>query len=517
MATLNRGKKPLISWADSARALVDRRSIAMLFLGFSAGLPILLIFGTLSVWLHEAGIKRSTVTFISWAALSYSFKFIWAPLIDRLPVPYLSSLIGRRRSWMLVSQFSLMFAIFWTSFFDPQVAFTMTAVGAVLIGFCSATQDIVIDAYRIESAQSDMQAILSAMYIAGYRVGMLVAGACALWLADWWGGADYNFSVWSKVYRTMACAMLVGIATTIIIKEPAVQLSQNTSFRYVGDYIRFLIGFLLAVTAFVFGFILFPGTENFLKKHIIGHFSLAPHLSSFLIESLRVVFSIFCGALMVWGTIKFRIVNYGHFRETYIDPIADFLKRYKKTAIVILALIGIYRISDILMGVIANIFYLDMGYTKSQIATYTKFWGLLATMVGGFVGGVFSVRYGTMRMLFLGALLASSTNVLFAYVATQQPNETLLLSVIVADNMSAGIAAAAFVSFLSSLTSVSFTAMQYAIFSSMMTLFPKLLAGYSGGMVDNLGYEIFFVITALIGVPVLLLIIWVGRIVSVSR
>jgi PAT family beta-lactamase induction signal transducer AmpG len=163
------------------------------------------------------------------------------------------------------------------------------------------------------------------------------------------------------------------------------------------------------------------------------------------------------------------------------------------------------------MGVIANVFYLDVGFTKSQIATYTKFWGLWATIGGGFIGGILSVRYGVMRTLFLGALLSAATNVLFAYVSRQGPDEMLLLMVIVADNGSAGIAAAAFVAYLSSLTSVSFTAMQYAIFSSIMTLFPKILAGYSGGIVDSVGYELFFIGTAIVGIPVLFLIIWAGR------
>jgi PAT family beta-lactamase induction signal transducer AmpG len=164
------------------------------------------------------------------------------------------------------------------------------------------------------------------------------------------------------------------------------------------------------------------------------------------------------------------------------------------------------------MGVITNIFYLDTGYTKSQIATYTKLWGLVATIAGGFVGGVLSVRYGIIRILFVGALLSAATNFLFAYVAGQPPDELLLLMVIVADNVSAGLAAAAFVAYLSSLTSVSFTAMQYALFSSIMTLFPKILAGYSGGVVDSIGYEWFFIGTALIGIPVLFLVIWAGKV-----
>jgi PAT family beta-lactamase induction signal transducer AmpG len=212
--------------------------------------------------------------------------------------------------------------------------------------------------------------------------------------------------------------------------------------------------------------------------------------------------------LAAWVCVQVHLVPLNHIKETYVNPIADFFRRYGMTALAILALVGTYRISDILMGVIANLFYLDVGYTKSQIATYTKFWGLWATLGGGFLGGILSVRYGVGRILFLGAFLAAATNVLFAYVAGQNPDEFLLLWVIVADNGSAGIAAAAFVAYLSSLTSVSFTAMQYALFSSIMTLFPKILAGYSGSMVNNVGYAWFFIGTAIIGIPVLFLIIW---------
>jgi len=207
----------------AVKALVHPRALAMLFLGFSAGLPILLIFSTLSVWLREAGVERSTVTFFSWAALGYSFKFVWAPIIDRLPFPILSVRMGRRRGWLLVSQICIITSLLWISFFDPKIALTMTAVGAVLIGFSSATQDIVIDAYRIESAPAELQSMLSSMYIAGYRIGMLVAGAGSLWLADWWGQSTYDVSVWANVYRSMALMMLVGVVTTFIIKEPQVK------------------------------------------------------------------------------------------------------------------------------------------------------------------------------------------------------------------------------------------------------------------------------------------------------
>jgi PAT family beta-lactamase induction signal transducer AmpG len=483
----------------------------MLFLGFSAGVPILLIFSTLSVWLREAGVQRATVTFFSWAALGYSFKFVWAPIIDRLPFFYLTARMGRRRGWLLVSQLALVTAVLWTSLFDPQHAITFTAIGAVLIGFSSATQDIVIDAYRIESAPKEMQSMLSSMYIAGYRMGMLVAGAGALWLADWWGNETYDFKVWARVYRTMAAMMLVGITTTFIIPEPVIAGQRSGTFRGTPDYIRFLIVFTIAIGSFVAGFFLTGTVGQNIKAVLVENFGMMNRLAGFLTETGRLSFSIVLGGLVTWTMIRLRVVTSGHIKETYIDPIGEFFQRYGTTALVILVLVGTYRISDILMGVIANVFYIDIGFTKTQIATYTKFWGLWATISGGFLGGILSVRYGVLKTLFLGALLSAATNVLFAYVAGQGPNELLLLMVILADNGSAGIAAAAFVAYLSSLTSVSFTAMQYAIFSSIMTLFPKIMAGYSGGLVDSWGYAVFFIGTAVVGIPVLFLIVWAGR------
>jgi len=505
------------SWARAIGALVHPRALVMLFLGFSAGLPILLIFSTLSVWLREAGVERSTVTFFSWAALGYSFKFVWAPIIDRLPFPFLSARMGRRRGWLLVSQISIIAAMLWISLFDPQHTLTMTAVGVILIGFSSATQDIVIDAYRIESAGKELQSMLSSMYIAGYRIGMLIAGAGSLWLAEWWGHDTYEVSVWANVYRTMALMMLVGIATTFIIKEPVVEERRDSAFRGTTDYVRFLLVFFIAIGAFIAGFFFTASSANAIKQFLMEHWGWAKQLAGFVTETGRFVFSILLGGLATWGAIKTGIVPFAHIKETYIEPLGDFFQRYGTAALAILLLVGTYRISDILMGVIANLFYLDIGFTKAQIATYTKFWGLWATLGGGFVGGILSIRYGIIRILFVGALLAAATNCLFAYVAGQGPDEMLLLMVIIADNGSAGIAAAAFVAYLSSLTSVSFTAIQYAIFSSIMTLFPKILAGYSGSMVDNMGYPMFFIGTAIIGIPVLFLIVWTHRLMTAKN
>jgi len=209
--------KPETSWSDAFNIYLNRRVISMLFLGFSAGLPLFLIFSTLSLWLREAGVDRSAVTYFSWAALAYSFKFIWAPVIDKLPLPFLHNLLGRRRSWLLVAQFAVIAAISWMAMVDPAQGLGGMAVAAILLGFASASQDIVIDAYRIEAVKREYQAAMSAMYIAGYRIGMLVSGAGGLYLASYFGSENqYSYDAWQTTYLIMAMVMLVGVATTLL-------------------------------------------------------------------------------------------------------------------------------------------------------------------------------------------------------------------------------------------------------------------------------------------------------------
>ena len=221
--------------------------------------------------------------------------------------------------------------------------------------------------------------------------------------------------------------------------------------------------------------------------------------------------SVLAAAIAAWLLVKAHLAPREMVKETYIAPFADFFERYGKVAIYILLLVGTYRIADIVMGTISNVFYNDMGYTKEQIATITKTFGLIMTIAGGFLGGVLSIRYGVMRILWVGALLAALSNVLFAFLANLEPSSIYLSLVIAADNLSGGLASAAFIAFLSSLTNRAFTAMQYAIFSSLMTLLPKLLAGYSGTFVDALDYPVFFIGSALLGLPVIWLVTYVGR------
>jgi MFS transporter, PAT family, beta-lactamase induction signal transducer AmpG len=401
----------------------------MLFLGFSAGLPLLLILGTLSFWLREAGIDRSTIGYLTWIGLIYAGKWLWAPLVDRLPIPFLGQLLGRRRSWLIFAQAIIVLGLLGMASLDPKVAITPIVWCALLVAFGSATQDIALDAFRIESADSDRQAALAATYQTGYRLALIWSGAGVLWLAARVeAGTGYDASAWQFAYVVMACSIAVGTITTLLSKEPArIELTKARNAK-------------------------------------------------------------------AW------------LRQTLIEPFSEFITRYGWHAIAILGLIAIYRISDIVMGIMANPFYVDMGYTKDEVAAVSKVFGVIMTLLGAFIGGVLALRFGVMRILFLGAVLSAVSNLLFAWLATQGHDLTGLVWVISADNLSSGIATAAFIAFLSSLTNIQYSATQYALFSSMMLLAPKWLAGFSGVFVDAFGYPIFFISTAIIGVPVLLLI-----------
>nr|VFJ92277.1 MAG: MFS transporter, PAT family, beta-lactamase induction signal transducer AmpG [Candidatus Kentron sp. H]VFJ93204.1 MAG: MFS transporter, PAT family, beta-lactamase induction signal transducer AmpG [Candidatus Kentron sp. H]VFK00054.1 MAG: MFS transporter, PAT family, beta-lactamase induction signal transducer AmpG [Candidatus Kentron sp. H] len=484
------------------------RVLALFFFGFSCGLPLLLIFSSLSLWLREAEIQRATVTYFSWAALGYSFKFIWAPLIDRLPLPWLTRRLGRRRGWLLLAQLGVVAAIVWMALSDPSKSLTGMALAAVLLGLLGATQDIVVDAYRIESADESLQALMASTYIAGYRVGMLAAGAGTLKLAAWFGGEGYAYDAWRDAYLCMALLMGVGIATTLAVREPAPQPRPNAYPAHTGDYLGFLALFLLVAGAFGMAFwgsgrllpVVFPVLATPDASLPVGFFGKGLQLA------LAVALALGVARFAVARGLARREMA----RESYIEPIADFFRRYGRAAIPILVLIGVYRVSDILLSVIANVFYADVGFDKDQIANIAKSFGLMMTILGGFLGGTLALRYGVMPILFAGALLSAGTNLLFVLLAQIGPHVGLLTVVIAADNLSAGLAGAAFVAYLSSLTRIAFTASQYAIFSSLMTLIPKFLGGYSGTLVDGMGYGAFFAMTALMGVPVLALV-WLAN------
>ena len=471
--------------------LLNKKSFNMALLGFSAGLPLLLIFSTLSVWLIKAGVERSTVTLFSWAGFAYSFKFIWTPLVDQYKLPILSK-IGHRKSWILLSQLMIVLFLIFTSFTDPSKNLFYTAMGVVCIAFASATQDIVIDAFRIESSSIKNQGALSSMYLGGYRIGMLVSGAGSLWLASYYGAENYNVNTWKTVYQIMACLMLIGITATLFAREPSIKREINFKFFY---QFNFFISLILSIVTFFVSLVYLP--EIFIEKNFF---------LNTVSSALKIIISFGFSILILNFLSRINFISPEKISIAYIVPIKDFFNRYKKIAIFILLLIGLYRIADIVMGVMANIFYLEKGYKIQEIATYSKFFGLVATIIGGFLGGLYSIHKGVIPSLIVGAVIAAGSNILFAWLAISEANIIFLITVITFDNIASGFAGASFVVYLSSLTSIKFTATQYALFSSIMLFIPKLIAGYAGGMVDLMGYPIFFIMTASFGIPVVFLI-----------
>lgn len=700
------------SWLSALSAFADKRAITMFFLGFSAGIPIFLIFSTLSFWLTEAGINRSTITLFSWAALGYSFKFIWAPLVDKLPIIGLTKRMGQRRSWLLVAQIMVIVAISLMAMTNPSPQadyFTsvsnvaIMAAAAVFLGFSSATQDIVIDAYRIELTQdADVQTVLASTYNAGYRIATIITQLGALLFAASLGTAvgNYIYQAWQTTYLLMAGLMLVGIATTFSIKEPQIERNQHYQTK---DYLQLCFVFVISTILFIVGF--------YYAGEFLAQFSTKDALLKFLFVVGQFMTGVALASLGVMTLIKSHIVNKNMVVETWLSPLLDFFKRYGvKIALAILLLIGFYRISDIVAGVMANLFYLDLNFDKEEIAWFNKFFAIWFVILGGFIGGLLAQRYNVMKMLLLGAILASTTNLIFVglvksgasmnvvdvkvgdyhqqiqpdevgnwklkidqqqwqdgemltissqpqgyeqaltaqvplkiYTTSQAPmmyiqpiagqnilyqnqlekdviiqgnvlnlpqevkvdkvsvilphqspiegkidkknqwnivlkghllaqdtsfkvvldyqiqgqkqqlsqqhhyqvvnsvqptsriqlntipaveqngaveikgkvvvpySKVWLVAGIIFDNLASGLAGAVFIAFLSSLTSVSFTAMQYAIFTSLMLLLPKTIGGYSGAIVDNFGYSTFFGMTFLMGIPILFLVIWVER------
>ena len=464
-------------------------------LGFSAGLPIMLVFSTLSVWLVKAGVERSTVTLFSWAGFAYSFKFLWSPIVDKFQIPLLHK-IGHRKSWLLITQILIFFSIILTSYSDPQNNLKFMAFAIVLIAFFSATQDIVIDAFRIESAPEKKQGPLASMYLAGYRIAMIVSGAGSLWLASIMSDENYQTEVWKNVYQIIGFFMIIGFISTALCKEPTNNKVKKINYK---NQLKFTFSTILSILIFFVFFLNIPEVK------VLNHFY------NFFYNIFKIVFSFGVALISLLILEKINFLPKKQSREIFINPIIDFFKRYKKIALMILLLIGLYRIADVVMGVMANIFYLEKGYEIKDIATFSKFFGLIATILGGILGGTFAMKFGTYKSLLIGAITAALTNVLFAFLAIIEKNLFYLATIIIADNLASGFAGAAFVVYLSSLTSIKFTATQYALFTSLMLFIPKLIAGYAGGIVDVIDYPSFFIFTAVLGFPVIFLIIYLNK------
>jgi MFS transporter, PAT family, beta-lactamase induction signal transducer AmpG len=420
----------------------------MLFLGFGSGLPFYLVYGTLSAWLRQEHILRSTIGMLAWIGLIFTLKFLWAPIVDRVPLPGLQRLLGRRRSWMLVAQLGIVAALLDMSTAHPAADLMQVALGALFLAFCSATQDIAMDAWRIESAPVAEQGAMAAAYQLGYRVAVICATAGALGLAGVAG--------WHASYATMAGLGLVGVVTTLLVREP------HPKPAAVGEHQEQRVRDWLASRAH------WPQFAQTLGAGFVG---------------------------------------------AVVCPLTDFLGRYPvRVAALLLLLIGSYRLTDYTMGPMANPFYIDHGYSLGQIATVVKFIGLSLSMIGVVLSGILVARFGIVRALILGSCMVLLSNLGFAWLATTHGPTVLGLGFVNGlDAMALALHGTALIAFLSALTSSRYTATQYALFSSVYALPGKLLEGTSGFVVDAIGYPHFFAYTASLSIPSLLLIYLLTR------
>jgi PAT family beta-lactamase induction signal transducer AmpG len=427
------------AWHVYARA----RVLSMLLLGFSSGLPFYPLFQTLSAWLRQAGIQRSTIGMMAWVGLAYSIKFLWAPLIDRARLPLVHRVFGQRRGWMLLAQAGIAFGLFRLSLSDPASGVRAIALWALFVAVCAATQDIAIDAWRIESAAVAQQGAMAAAYQVGYRLALITGSAGAFVLAQRGG--------WHFSYTVMAALVGVGMLTTLAIGEPAVRTGSATLER---------------------------------ETRVVEWLEARAHWP----PTLRSAGAWFIGAV--------------------ICPLVDFFARYPAAVGgLILGFMCVYRLTEFAMGSMANPFYIDHGYTLVQIATVVKGYGLAASLLGVVLGGALVARIGLARSLLAGSLLIMSSNLGFSLLATTRTPTLLGLGAVNGlDNLAQGVHGTALIAFLSSLTSPRYTATQYALFSSLYAFLGKILEGYSGRVVDAIGYPQFFLYTTALSIPGLLLL-----------
>ena len=393
------------------------RALIMLLLGFSAGLPFYMIYQNLSLWLAEAGVDKGEIGLFAWTGFAFTFKFLWAPVIDRMPVPILEKMVGRRRAWMAVAQIGIAMTLIAMSFANPSANLVYVALVAVFMAFCAATQDIAIDAWRIEAATDEEQGVMAAMYQYGYRVAIMVAGAGALIVAD--------HVHWPAAYQFMAMLMGIGLLTALF--APKVE---------VGEY-------------------------------------TPPPRSSFSETMSRSV----------------------------VGPFRDFFMRYGVHALVILLFIALFRVPDFLMGYMTGPLYIEMGYDKTTIGAVRSGIGLFATMFGVFIGGVLVSRFDFKWTLLVGVISQSLTNLIYSWLAVSEATTGNLAFAVIVDNIAYGAAGTILIAYMSSLTNTAFTATQYALFSSFYALPGKFVGGFSGFVVEAAGFPLFFLYTALFGVP----------------
>ena len=415
-------------YLEAVSIYCERRLIIVFLMGFASGLPFLLSGATLSIWLTEAGVSLTAIGLFALVGTPYNLKFLWAPIIDRLPLPVLSRLLGRRRAWMMMIQVGMMASIIALGLTEPQSAPGMTALFALAVAFFSASQDIVIDAYRIDILDEDQQGAGAAMTQAGYRFGLLASGAGALYLAT-----DID---WSLVYGIMAGLVLIGFITALRAPIPKADKASKATVH---------------------------AGEN-------------------------------------W------------FRTAVAAPFVEFFQRNNPAVgLVILTFILLYKFGDAFAGVMANPFYINIGFTKIEIANVSKIFGVVATLLGVFTGGLLVKRYGILNSLLYCGILQMFSNLMFAAQASIGADVRFLFLTIGIENMSGGMGSAAFVAYLSVLCNTKYTGTQYALFSSFMAFGRTWLSASSGWIADQTNWVTFFVISTFVALPGLLLLLVMMR------
>lgn len=445
---MDRVNAPRRGWAQALAVYREPRMVAMLFLGFASGLPFYLVLQTLTIWMREAGIARTLIGMLAWGTIPYSLKFLWAPIVDRAPLPLIGRLLGRRRSWMLLAQLCIAFGLARLAFCNPATGLLRIALWAFFVAFFAATQDIAMDAWRIESAPIEMQGAMLAAYQVGFRVALITGSAGALALAQAFA--------WSTSYLAMALLAGVGIVTTLCVAEPQALASREERER---------------------------------EARVVQWLERRAHWP----QSLKDAGEWFIGAV--------------------VCPLVDFFTRHgTRLALITLCFVGAYRLTEFGMGSQIGPFYVDHGYSNEQIATVVKIYGLTVAVVGVFLAGLLIAKIGLLRSLVLGSLLVMASNIGFAALATTHTPTLLGLGLANAlDNLALAVQGTALLAFLSSLTSPKYTATQYALFSSLYALPGKTLEGFSGIVSHWTGYPLFFVYTASLSIPGLLLLFWLWR------
>jgi MFS transporter, PAT family, beta-lactamase induction signal transducer AmpG len=422
------------SFADAVTVYLKPRVLIVMFLGFSAGLPLALSGSTLLVWMRESGVDLATIGLFALVGTPYTLKFLWAPVVDAIDIPILSHLLGRRRGWLIFSQLLLMGTVVFLAFANPVSTPWLVALAAVLVAAASATQDIVIDAFRVESLDEREQAAGMASYVAAYRIGMLVSTAGALFIVT--GFESFGWvkqAAWTWGYLAMAVLVAIGMVAALIATEP--ESSQRANAAHAGE------------------------------------------------DPLR------------------------RLARTAAGAFTEFLTR--DAAFVVLAFVIFYKLCDAFAGTLTAPFVIDLGFSRNEYATIVKGVGLAATLIGGFAGGFVARAYPLTTSLWIGAILQAFSNLVFAWQATVGVNLTALTFSIIVENFTGAVGTVIFVAYLSALCkSPLHTATQYALLTALAAVGRTYLSAPAGYVAEATGWTLFFIISAAVAIPGLVLLAW---------